>query len=258
MEEKIGSNMVLLQSQNFVRQQSASVFNFQSDTLCKVAYSRLLVSKRQEIHKKIALWYEMLSANHGYTVENSLLAHHWVRALEGNPNEDPALIHKVLDYIQISVNDAINTMYIEEAVSLLKHGLNISQLLPKADRQKSSQRFKLQLMGLPVRNLHGFTLDEIPRIRTLRTPSLDDITSPNTVPKFLSSMKQQASNRALSVAEAAMQQSSRQITLQGVLKRKTRLRWVQVYCVLQKGVLRYVLRLNAESMAIVCFLLTPF
>src|SRR3990167_1255743 len=112
-DEKFTNDIKLLMQQNFIVRSTASTFAFRNGATWKVAYTRLLVSKRRELHQKIAEWYEKQQIEQIY----GILSHHWYEALEGQTAEtvNIEILQKVIGYMQKSADIATQMLAIDEA-----------------------------------------------------------------------------------------------------------------------------------------------
>lgn len=238
----------ILQAQNFIHQNSPSTFQFHSEVVCKVAYSRLLVSKRKEWHRKIAMWYEAREARsdmerNQYT---QLLAYHWYEALEGQEMIDDASLRKAIHYMSQSAYISAQQVGTEEAAAVIQRALRFVERLDDERKQVYVKKLRLQLMGLPVKNLHGFSIPNVhfpshSSHRQTRRPEhlSDEIRDPRRQSALVElSLDSRVSRmRRSSFGGIPPAEEQTQPIIEGALRRKRWGRWKTVYCVLRRGIL---------------------
>lgn len=263
-DKKFVNDIKLLQQQNFIIQSGPSSFTFRSELVCRVAYSRLLVSKRKQLHKQIAEWYESQSKSKNDIFQYcQLLAHHWFEAFSGQEDIDENSLKKVIEYIRISADQATQLLSTEEAASLLRRGLQFLQQLSNPSKRIYEKKLKLQLMGLPVRNLHGYSIRDQPGVNQInfkRLAQSQSITANIIHPKVAHGHKNRSSTMSQAIKDFNLPSFSkvntlsvdfssnhrlsidyspdspgRESKLQGILKRKSEWtgRWKSVYCVVR-------------------------
>ena len=112
--------------------------------------------------------------------------------------------------MQKSADIASQMLATDEAATMIQKALKLTSLLPKPLNQTISKRLKLQLIGLPVRNLHGFNMIE------LTTSS----NSKNSISRFSSSSGVGATgaSNAAGLADEIITKSSRERSLTSTIR----------------------------------------
>jgi hypothetical protein len=118
------------------------------------------VSKRKALHAKIAEWYESNALELGQAHLCSLLASHWSAVLENESEPTPDLLEKTINYLQASADGATRDFATEEATKLLQNAIRLADELPLSiDKRDLLKKLRLQLIGLPMRDIRGFSFD---------------------------------------------------------------------------------------------------
>ncbi|HEY4689869.1 MAG TPA: AAA family ATPase, partial [Anaerolineae bacterium] len=99
----------------------------------EVAYSLLLFTQRQQLHRAVAEWYERAHAN-DLSPYYSLLAYHWSKAAE-DETASIAVAHKAIDYLDAAGEQALRNSAYREAIRFFEQAFKLeSQVLDRADR----------------------------------------------------------------------------------------------------------------------------
>jgi len=127
----------------------------------EVAYSRLLYSYRQSLHRQIAEMYER-QVDQGFHVSPALLAHHWLRTVEGAPKIEPEVLNKTINYMKIASEVASRHMIQDSKDSnfWLKKSLAMVDTLPSSshdDSKRHKEQLQLRVMGMALKDLRSIT-----------------------------------------------------------------------------------------------------
>lgn len=135
-------------------------FTFRKDIIASVAYGRVMVSRRQELHFRAIEWFSDPENVTEDTV--SVLAYHYGCALLDMIDPAPEVLLKAADYMFLSAERAREAFATKEATVFLQHAMDCLHRLPAGHSAKRSRTnaMKLKLIGLPMRDLKEFSLEE--------------------------------------------------------------------------------------------------
>jgi len=191
------------------------LYGFTNEHIPEVAYSRILVTRRKELHLKIALWLEQHQSDD--PLLPSVLAYHYDAVISGDSNPQPKMVKKTVGLLRQAAEMARKQCAAAEATAMLQRAMRLQESLdaggPEAKQLERS--LKLQLVGLPVRKLSDFGWD---------------------VSKSPASLKLSRQKRAPPTKAAApsVELGIAEVQIEGELREKTRLyNWAPAYFVLE-------------------------
>lgn len=101
------------------------VYAFKSIVIQETAYNLMLFAQRRQLHRAVAEWHERNQAGDSPTWY-PLLAHHWSKAVE-DPQADPALVAKAIDYLEKAGEQAVRDYANQEAVRFFEEALALDE-----------------------------------------------------------------------------------------------------------------------------------
>ena len=128
---------------------------------------------------------------------------------------------------------------------MIQRALKLTELFPPKIKGPYSKRLKLQLVGLPVRNLHGFNMDETELKVRFGAPGSNSLNDDTTLRHQLNSTTSIPNLNSLSVLNQNAPLDVRptekpESILQGLLRKRNKWgRWHPIYCVLHNTSFRY-------------------
>lgn len=128
------------------------VWKFKNDTVRDVTYNRMLFTQRQQLHEKIACYYEKEFRKTGEDRQMALsLAHHWSKALLGSDAAvDADVIIRVAAYV-ISAATLLRDENVDESARYLSDADQLADMLPESrsiDKETIKAHVKRMLASL--------------------------------------------------------------------------------------------------------------
>ncbi len=110
---------------------NSPVYRFKNDTVRDVTYMRMLFTQRQQLHEKIALFFEDLRESSGDRQLTLSLAHHWRMAVLNNPDVGARdNLPKVVSYVMTAAALFREEDNFEEARMAVRDAEKIANLIP--------------------------------------------------------------------------------------------------------------------------------
>lgn len=121
------------------------VYRFKNESFLEVTYRRMLFSQRQQLHERLALYYQEQSVSFGGGALGldtrtlaRLMAHHWSNAVKGNPEVTPAKLSSVISALLSGCAHSVED--IDERTQWLQEAEDLLQRFPES-MQRDKERF---------------------------------------------------------------------------------------------------------------------
>lgn len=166
----VSETLGLLVRQQFVEiLHEEGTYAFANPHIPEVAYSRVLVTRRKELHLQIAAWLEENMRDD--PLLPTVLAYHYDAVISGDKNAPLQMVKKTVGLLQQAAEKAKKQCATEEATAMLQRAMKLNERIPEGGGTQLKRSLKLQLMGLPVRKLDEFGWDANKSPASLRVRS---------------------------------------------------------------------------------------
>ena len=167
-EDSLVSALDELWQKRIIREQAANTYEFTHDKLREVAYTEVSAPQRRLLHRRVAQALEALYAANLEPV-NGQVAVHYDRA--GIPE-------KAIPYYAIAGAAAASVYANEDAIALLKRGLELLQQIPASTKRDLQELDLLFAITPPYRITKGWTAPELRQVLNRTQVLCDQVGTP--------------------------------------------------------------------------------
>eukprot|EP01103_Thecamoeba_quadrilineata_P021370 TRINITY_DN9800_c0_g1_i1.p1 TRINITY_DN9800_c0_g1~~TRINITY_DN9800_c0_g1_i1.p1 ORF type:complete len:1719 (+),score=283.19 TRINITY_DN9800_c0_g1_i1:81-5237(+) len=147
----IAKKSVPLSRKSELRPPPSNQYVFNNAIIREVAYSRMLFQQRQDLHVRIAEFYEQRAEVFTDQVSKmTQIAEQWYQALQSNTSAPSDQTRKAFDYLK-AAGDRASSVSTEEAFTHYNKGLKILLAFPNHFSEKSLRELRLKIAALPVK-----------------------------------------------------------------------------------------------------------
>jgi predicted ATPase/DNA-binding SARP family transcriptional activator len=157
-----------LWQKRIIREQAANTYEFTHEKLREVAYTEVSAPQRRLLHRRVA---QALEALYAANLEplNGQIAVHYDRA--GVPE-------KAIPYYDMAGAAAASIYANEDAIALLKRGLELLQQIPAGTKRETQELALLFAIAPPYRFIKGWTAPELRQVLSRALVLCDQVGTP--------------------------------------------------------------------------------
>lgn len=126
---KIDQALLGLQKRDFITPIDGGSYMFNHALIRETIYQQMLFAQRRQLHRAVAEWMEQTYSDDDLGPHYAVLAFHWRHTL-GDPQEDPALLVKALDYLEKAGQVAASQLIYQESAEFFSRALDLTDKLP--------------------------------------------------------------------------------------------------------------------------------
>jgi predicted ATPase/DNA-binding SARP family transcriptional activator len=150
-EESLVGALDELWQKRIIREQAANTYEFTHDKLREVAYTEVSAPQRRLLHRRVAQALEVLYTANLEPVKGQIAVHY----------DRAGVPEKAIPYYHMAGAAAASVYANEDAIALLKRGLELIQQIPPGTKRNTQELALLFAITPPYRFIKGWTAPEL-------------------------------------------------------------------------------------------------